>query len=60
MWGSFTYNWGKAPSEEGNLLEKSLVNGAAGQASDVLETSICPVVDDEEGEESGADGIEPP
>lgn len=58
--GIFTYNRGETPSEEGNFLENALVYGTAGQASDVLETGICPVVDYEEGEESGADGIEPP
>lgn len=54
------YDGGEAPGEEGDFFENALVDGAAGQAGDVLEACVCPVVDYEEGEESGTDGIQPP
>lgn len=41
------------------MLE-TIVDGGTGEAEDVFETGGCPVVDDEEGEESGAEGVEPP
>lgn len=51
---------GEAPGEEGDLLEEGRGDGGAGEAGDVLEAGGGPVVDDEEGEEGGADGVEPP
>lgn len=35
-------------------------DGGAGETRDVLERGVGPVVDYEEGEEGGADGVEPP
>lgn len=42
------------------LLLEVRVGGLAGQTGDVFEAGPGPVVDDEEGEEAGADGVEPP
>ena len=52
-------------SREGNELSKIRTedgggDGGAGEAGDVFEAGFGPVVDDEEGEEGGADGVEPP
>ncbi|PQE23842.1 hypothetical protein CJF30_00008878 [Rutstroemia sp. NJR-2017a BBW] len=38
----------------------TVVDGGAREAEDVFETGGCPVVDDEEGEEAGAEGVQPP
>ena len=54
------HDGGEAPGEEGDLFEEAGGDGGAGEAGDVLEAGLRPVVDDEEGEEGGADGVEPP
>ena len=51
---------GETPGEEGDLFEDVGGDGGAGEAGDVFEAGFGPVVDDEEGEEGGADGVEPP
>ena len=51
---------GKAPCEEGDLFEHVGGYGGAGEAGDVFETRFGPVVDDEEGKDGSADGVEPP
>lgn len=43
-----------------DLLLQIGVGGLAGEARHVFETGACPVVDDEEGEQAGAYGVEPP
>lgn len=50
----------KTPGEERHFLENVGGDGGAGEAGDVFETCFGPVVDYEEGEESGADGVKPP
>ena len=50
----------EAPGQEGDFLEEGGGDGGAGEAGDVLEAGFGPVVDDEEGEEGGAEGVEPP
>lgn len=54
------YDGGETPGEERDLFEDVGGNGGAGEAGDVFETGFGPVVDYEEGEEGGADGVEPP
>ena len=51
---------GEAPGEEGDFLEEVGGDGGAGEAGDVFEARRCPVVDDKDGEDGGADGVEPP
>ena len=51
---------GEAPGQKGDFLEEGRGDGGAGEAGDVFEAGRGPVVDDEEGEEGGADGVEPP
>ena len=50
----------EAPGEEGDFLEQAARDGGAGQVGDVFEAGGGPVGDYEEGEEGGADGVEPP
>lgn len=50
----------EAPGEEGDLLEDRCRDGGAGEAGDVFEARFGPVVNDEEGEEGGAHGVQPP
>ena len=54
------HDGGKAPGEERDLFENVGRDGGAGEAGDVFETGFGPVVDYEEGEQSGADRVEPP
>lgn len=54
------YDGGEAPGEEGDLFEDVGGDGGAGEAGDVFEARFGPVVDYEEREEGGADGVEPP
>ncbi len=51
---------GKTPGEECDFFEDGGRDGGTGQAGDVFETGFGPVVDDEEGKEGRADGVEPP
>ena len=51
---------GEAPGEKGDLLEQGGRDGGAGEPGHVFEAGRGPVGDDEEGEEGGADGVEPP
>ena len=51
---------GEAPGEEGDFFEEVGGDGGAGEAGDVFDAGFGPVVDDEEGEEGGTDGVEPP
>ena len=51
---------GEAPGQKGDFLEEGGRDGGAGEAGHVFEAGGGPVVDDEEGEEGGADGVEPP
>lgn len=41
-------------------MEDAVRDGGAGEAGDVLDAGVGPVVDYEEGEEGGAEGVEPP
>ena len=50
----------EAPGEEGDFAQQAVVDGGAAEAGDVLEAGFGPVVDDEEREDGGADGVEPP
>ena len=50
----------KTPGEERDLFENIGGDGGTGEPGDVFETRFGPVVDYEEGEEGGADGVEPP
>ena len=52
--------WREAVCHERELAIRSVVGGLAGQSSNVLKASACPVVDDEERENGCANGIEPP
>lgn len=54
------YDRGETPGEESDLFEDVGGDGGAGEAGDVFEARFGPVVDYEEGEEGGADGVEPP
>lgn len=51
---------GKAPREKREFLLETIVDGGTGEAEYVLQTGGRPVVDDEEGEQSGAEGVQPP
>lgn len=51
---------GEAPGQVGQFLGQGVVDGQAAQPRHVLEPGRGPVVDDEEGEQAGADGVEPP
>ena len=44
----------------GFSLSETIVDGGTGEAEYVLQTGGRPVVDDEEGEQSGAEGVQPP
>lgn len=50
----------EAVGEESQLLLEGIINGGSGEARYVFEAGAGPVVDDEEGEEGGAEGVEPP
>ncbi len=50
----------EAPGEVGDFFEDARVDGGASEAGDVFEERFGPVVDYEEGEEGGAEGVEPP
>ena len=51
---------GEAPGQKGDFLQQGGRDGGAGEAGHVFEAGGGPVVDYEEGEEGGADGVEPP
>ena len=51
---------GEAPGQKGDFLEEGGRDGGAREPGHVFEAGRGPVVDDEEGEEGGADGVEPP
>lgn len=50
----------ETPGEKGDFLKGAVVDGGAGEACHVGEAGRGPVVDDEEGEEGGAEGVQPP
>ena len=41
-------------------MKDAVRDGGSRKARDVLHTRVGPVIDDEEGEEGGAEGIKPP
>lgn len=51
---------GEAPGEKEQFALDSSGHGGAGQARDILQRGVGPVIDDVEGEQGGAEGIEPP
>ena len=50
----------EAPSEESDFLENACVDGGTGEAGHVFDAGGGPVLVYEEGEEGGAEGVEPP
>ena len=48
------------PCEEGDFVVHPIVNCCASQAEDVFETCFGPIVDDEQGKQSSAEGVKPP
>ena len=53
-------NRGETPGEEHDFFEKAVVDGGSRETDDVLKGRFGPVVDDVEGEDGGADWVEPP
>ena len=51
---------GEAPGQKGDFLEEGGRDGGAGEPGCVFEAGGGPVGYDEEGEEGGAEGVEPP
>lgn len=54
------HDGGEAPGQECDLFQEVGGDGGAGEAGYVFDAGFGPVVDDEEGEEGGAEGVEPP
>lgn len=51
---------GEAPGQVGDFAEGARGAGGAGEAENVGEAGGGPVEDDVDGEEEGAEGVEPP